>query len=39
MLMSCYQNAGQNHNIKIAHRFADYVVMFEYLRLTIANQN
>jgi hypothetical protein len=39
MLMYRHQNAGQNHNIKIAHRFSDCMVKLECLRMTVANQN
>jgi hypothetical protein len=33
MLLSCHQNAGQNHNIKIGNR------QFKYLGMTVTNPN
>jgi hypothetical protein len=39
MLLSCHQNAGQNHDIKIAKRCFENVVQFRYLGTTITNQN
>jgi hypothetical protein len=36
--MSLYQNAGQNHNIKIANRSFENMAKFQYLGMTI-NQN
>jgi hypothetical protein len=39
MLVSCHQNAGQNHNIKIANRSSENVVKFKCLRMTVTNKN
>jgi hypothetical protein len=39
MLLSRHQNAGQNHDIKIANRCFEYVVQFRLLGTTIINQN
>jgi hypothetical protein len=39
MLLSRHQNAGQNHNIKIANRYFENVEQFRYLGTTITNQN
>jgi hypothetical protein len=39
MLPSRYQDAGQNHDIKVAHRTFDNLAQFEYLETTITNQN
>jgi hypothetical protein len=39
MLLSHHQNAGQNHDIKIANRAFENVAQFRYLETTIANQN
>jgi hypothetical protein len=39
MLLSCHQNAGQNHNIKIGDRAFEIVVQFKYLGMTVKNQN
>jgi hypothetical protein len=38
-LLSRYQNAGQNHDIKIANRSFENVAQFRYLRTTVTNQN
>jgi ribosomal protein S2 len=39
MLLSCHQNAGQNHDIKIANRCFENVAQFRYLGTTITNQS
>jgi hypothetical protein len=39
MLLSHHQNAGKNHDIKIASRSFENVEQFRYLRTTIINQN
>jgi hypothetical protein len=39
MLLSCHQNAGKNHEIKIANRCFENVAQFRYLGTTITNQN
>jgi hypothetical protein len=39
MLLSCHQNAGQNHDIKIANRCFENVAQFRYLGMTITTQN
>jgi hypothetical protein len=39
MLLSRHQNAGQNHDIKIANRCFENVEQFRYLRTTITNRN
>jgi hypothetical protein len=35
MLLSRHQNAGQNHDIKIANRSFDNVAQFKYLGTTV----
>jgi hypothetical protein len=39
MLLSRHQNAGQNHDTKIAIRSFENVAQFKYLGTTITNQN
>jgi hypothetical protein len=39
MLMPCYQNAGKNHNIKIADKSFANVAEFKYLGTIVTNQN
>jgi hypothetical protein len=38
-VLSCHQNAGQNHNIKTANKSFDHVKQFKYLGITVTNQN
>jgi hypothetical protein len=37
--LSHHQNAGQNHDIKIANRCFENVAQFKYLGMTVANKN
>jgi hypothetical protein len=39
MLLSHPQNAGQNHEIKIATKSFENVAQFKYLGMTVTNQN
>jgi hypothetical protein len=39
ILLSGHQNAGQNHDIKIANRSFENVAQFRYLGTTVTNQN
>jgi hypothetical protein len=39
MLLSYHQNAGQNHDIKIADRSFENVAQFRHLGTTVINQN
>jgi hypothetical protein len=39
MLLSRHQNAGQNHDIKIANRSFENVAQFKHLGTTVTNQN
>jgi hypothetical protein len=39
MLLSHHQNAGQNHDVKIADRSFETVAHFKYLGTTVVNQN
>jgi hypothetical protein len=39
MLLSCHQNAGQNHDINIANRCFENVAQFRYLGTTVTNTN
>jgi hypothetical protein len=39
MLLSCHQNAGQNHDIKSTNRSFENVPTFSYFGMTITNQN
>jgi hypothetical protein len=39
VLLSHGQNAGQNHDIKIANRSFENVAQFKYLGMTLRNQN
>jgi hypothetical protein len=38
-LLSCHQNAGQNHDTKIANSCFNNVAQFRYLGVTATNQN
>jgi hypothetical protein len=37
VFLSSHQNAGQNHNIKIASRFFENMTQFKYLRTRVRN--
>jgi hypothetical protein len=39
MLLSRHQNAGHNHDIKMANRRFENVAQFRYLGKTVTNQN
>jgi hypothetical protein len=39
MLLSRYQNAGQNHVINIGNRYFENVAQFRYLGTIVRNQN
>jgi hypothetical protein len=39
MLLSCHQNAGQNHDIKVVNTAFENVLQFKYLGTTVTNQN
>jgi hypothetical protein len=39
MLLSRHQNAGQNHDRKIANRYFENVVQFKHSGTTVTNQN
>jgi hypothetical protein len=39
MLMSNYQNSGQNHNLKMANRSSENVAQFKYLGMIVTKQN
>jgi hypothetical protein len=39
MFLSHHQNAGQNHDIKIANRSFENVAQFRYLGTTVTKQN
>jgi hypothetical protein len=39
MLLSLYQNAGQNHDINTANRSFENVAQFKYFGMTVINQN
>jgi hypothetical protein len=39
MLLSCHQNAGQNHEMKIGNRSFGNVAQIKYLAMKVTNQN
>jgi hypothetical protein len=39
VIMSCHLNSGQNQNIRIANELFEKVAKFEYLGMTLTNQN
>jgi hypothetical protein len=39
MLLSCYQNAGQNYSIKTGNRLFVNVLQFKYVETTVTNRN
>jgi hypothetical protein len=39
MLLPRHQNAGQNHDIRIASRSLENLTQFKYLGTTVTNQN
>jgi ribosomal protein S2 len=39
MSLSCHQNAGRTHDIKMANRCSENVALFRYLGMTVTNQN
>jgi hypothetical protein len=39
MLLSHHQDAGQNHDVKIANRSFESVAQLKYLEMTVTNQN
>jgi hypothetical protein len=39
MLLSRHQNAGKDHDMKIANRSSENVAQFKYLGATVTNQN
>ena len=39
MVMSCGQQAGQNHNIPTVHKSSEWVEQVSYLGTTLINQN
>jgi hypothetical protein len=39
MLLSCHQNAEQNHDIKVANRCFENMAQFRYLGTPVTNQN
>jgi hypothetical protein len=39
MLLSCHQNAGQNHDMNIANTSFESVAQFRYFGVIVTNQN
>jgi hypothetical protein len=39
MLLFCHQNAGQNHDLKVANRCLENVAQFRYSGTTVTDQN
>jgi hypothetical protein len=39
MIMSCHLNLGQNQDIRIANESFENMAKFEYLGMTLTNQN
>jgi hypothetical protein len=39
ILLSCHQNAGQNHDIKVGNTAFKNVIHFKYLGTTVTKQN
>jgi hypothetical protein len=39
MLLSCHQNAGQNHDMNIANTSFENVAQFRYFGMIVTNQN
>jgi hypothetical protein len=39
MLMSRHQNAGQNHDVRIANRSFENVAQFKYFEMTVTRRN
>jgi hypothetical protein len=39
MMLSCHQNAGQNHDTKRANKFFENVAQFKYFGITVTNLN
>jgi hypothetical protein len=39
VLLSCHQNARENHNIEVSNRSFENVAQFRYFGMTITNQN
>jgi hypothetical protein len=39
ILISYYQNTGQNHNIKILNKSCENVINFKYLGITVTNKS